>query len=98
MKKLDTSKFEKWENFRDKLLQDPKVRHEYDLLEPEYKLIGKLIELRREKNISQKELARRMGTKQSAISRMENSQLSSTLYYLSKLARALGKKLVVDFK
>ncbi|PIQ72416.1 transcriptional regulator [Candidatus Roizmanbacteria bacterium CG_4_10_14_0_2_um_filter_36_35] len=83
---------------REKLLKNPKIRKEYELLRAEYETIGKIIELRIKNKLTQKQLAEKIGTKQSAISRFEKKMINPTLYTLSQIASAFGKKLVVEFK
>ena len=51
-----------WENIKNELLNNPKVREEYNRLQPEYEIIYKLIEIRIKKNLTQKELAELLGT------------------------------------
>jgi predicted transcriptional regulator len=53
-------------------LKDPAFKREYDALEPEYAVIRAVIGKRIEKKMSQQQLARKVGTKQSAISRLES--------------------------
>lgn len=77
------------------LAKDPVLKKAYDDLEVEYALIGKLIEYRRKEGITQVELARRMGTKQSAISRFESGTENPTLDFLRRLAEAIGAKITV---
>lgn len=55
-------------------------------------IIAKLIETRTEQGITQQELADRIGTKKSAISRIENGQQNLSLDMLIKICDALGKK------
>ena len=57
-------------------------------------VIGRRIEL----NITQEELAGRMGTSASAISRIESGQHVTSVRSLERLARALGARLVVGFE
>jgi DNA-binding XRE family transcriptional regulator len=45
----------------------------------------------------QKELAEKVGTKQSAISRLENGSYNPSIEFLSKIAHALGKEIQVKF-
>ncbi len=55
--------------------------------------IGVLLQLSREQaELTQEEVAKRMGTKKSAISRIENHADNITLSTLRKYAKALGKK------
>lgn len=88
--KADMSKFPTFEEIRDKGLKDPKVKAEYDKLGPRYEIIEQLIRVRLKKGITQKQLAERMGTKQSALARFEAGNTNPTLKFIQKLARALG--------
>jgi HTH-type transcriptional regulator/antitoxin HipB len=61
--------------------------------------IGLIVkELRRKKKLTQEELARRIKTTKSAISRLENSSGGARLETLGKVAQALGKELVKKFR
>ena len=55
--------------------------------------IGVLLQLSREQaELTQEEVAKKMGTKKSAISRIKNHAENITLSTLNKYAKALGKK------
>jgi len=71
----------------------PNVKKLYDESAVEYALIGILIEKRIKGEITQKELAKRLGTKQSAISRFESGNANPTMKFLYRLADALEVKL-----
>lgn len=73
----------------------PDVKEAYDELEAEYTLISKLIEYRLKKGVTQTELAKKMGTKQSVISRFESGTENPTLEFLRKLAKAIGAKISI---
>ena len=88
----------KYQDIKSQLLKNKKVRQEYDLLEPEFMVKQKLIELRLKQKLTQAQLAKKLGTKQSSISRFENELVNPTLSFLARLSSAMGKKLVVDFK
>ncbi len=88
----------KWEDVKKELLSDPKVKKEYDRLGPEFTVISQLIELRTKRKLTQKELADKLGTKQSAIARLESGRGNPTLEFLQKTARALNKKLIIGFE
>jgi len=60
-----------WKEIKKELLFNPEVKAEYDNLAIEYELIRQVIKARKEKNITQAELAMKVGTKQSNISRLE---------------------------
>lgn len=57
-----------------------------------------VVKARTELKLTQKELAERMGDKQSNISRLESGTYNPSLEYLNKVAEALGKKLHIEFK
>ena len=76
--------------FKKKALQDPEIKAEYDRLGPEYEIIEAIIRKRLEKGMSQKQLAEKMGTKQSALSRLESGNYNPSLAFLKKVATALG--------
>ncbi|OGG35700.1 transcriptional regulator [Candidatus Gottesmanbacteria bacterium RIFOXYB1_FULL_47_11] len=78
-------------------LKDPAFKREYDALEPEYAVIRAVIGKRIEKKMSQKQLARKVGTKQSAISRLESGTSNPSVKFLQKVATALGARLSISF-
>lgn len=96
--KADISKMTKLEDLEKEWMKDPEFRREYDLLEPEFKTFEAILKLRLEKNMTQKELAEKVETKQPAISRFERNMGNPTINFLSRVAYALGKKLVVEFR
>ncbi len=85
-----------FQSYKKEALKDPEFRKEYMALEAEYKIIRLLIQKRLDKGISQKELAKKIGTKQSAISRFESGDYNPSLSFLSKLSGALGAKLKIS--
>jgi len=87
-----------WENIKANLLTDPETRKEVKELELEYALIRQIIKARIEQKISQKELAQRMGTQQSNISRLESGEYNPSLKFLKKVAESLGKELEISLK
>lgn len=81
------------EKLETELLKDPDFREEYDALEPEYELIRQIIKARAEKKMTQKQLAEKIGTKQSNIARLESGNSNPSFHFLQKVAGALDKKL-----
>lgn len=61
-----------FEAFRDEQLCDEELRREYESMEPEFSLAREVLELRRAKHLTQKELAEQMGTSQPAKARIES--------------------------
>lgn len=77
-------------------LKDPAFQKAWDSLELEYKLAGLIIQLRNEAGLSQAELARKIGTTQSAIARMESGKVVPRMESLAKIAQACGKRLEIE--
>jgi len=85
----------KWEDLEKELLSDPKVKKEYDRLAPRYAVISQLISARLKKGLTQKDVAEKLGTRQSAIARLESGNVNPTLEFLQKIAQAMGYKLSI---
>ena len=83
-------------DFKRELLRDKKAKAEYDKLEPRYGLIRQVLNARIKKNISQKTLAQKMGTKQSAIARFESGNTNPTLSFIGRLSRAMKTPLTIS--
>ncbi len=79
------------------LFEDKELKNVYDEMSPIYELKKEIIRLRIEKGLSQKELANLMGTKQSAISRLENGSYNPSVEFLNRIAHTLGKELHISF-
>ncbi len=79
------------------LLQNPEVNAEYEKLKVLYDIKREIIKLRLEQGLSQKDLAAKVGTQQSAISRLESGEYNPSIDFLNKVAHALGKELEVKF-
>jgi len=87
-----------WEKLKKELLADSDTHQEYKALEPEYEVIRQIIKARMELDMTQSELARLIGTKQSNISRLEGGDYNPSLQLLKKVARGLGKELHISFE
>ena len=85
----------KWEDLEKELLADPAVKKEYDKLAPRYAIISEIISARIKRGMTQRQIAEKMGTKQSAIARLESGNSNPSISFLEKLARALDYKLTV---
>lgn len=92
-----TSQFENVDNIIKNLLKNPDFKEEYDKLGPEYELISKIIDARIKNKLTQKEIAKRMGTKQSAIARLESGNANPTIQFIQKLATALNTSITLSF-
>ena len=85
-----------YKQLKTKLLKDKEIRKSYEALKPEFTLIEMIIRQRIENGLTQKELAKKIGTKQSAISRLESGTYNPTLSFLQKTADALGAKVKIS--
>ena len=88
-------------NFREHLneqMKNPNFAREYNALGPEYEIIRQIIKARAEQNITQKELANKIGIKQSNISRLESGNYNPSLDFLQKVAEGLGKQLHIELR
>ncbi len=86
-----------WKEFKKELLKDPEFKKEYEKLEPEYRIIRQILALRRKKNLTQEQLAKLTGAKQSSIARIESGRHNPSLRLLEKIAEALDTELDVRF-
>lgn len=83
---------------KQELENDVALREEFNNLQPEYEIISKLIEARLEFGLTQKELAKKCGIKQSNISRLESGKSNPTIKFLQKIASALDAELFIEFR
>lgn len=87
-------------NFRETLneqLKDPEFKKEWDALEPEFQIIQAMLDTRKEKDITQKQLAEITGIPQADISRLENGNANPSLKTLQRLAAGMGMQLKLEF-
>lgn len=85
-------------DLKEELFESEEVKEEYDRLNVIYEIKKQIIKYRIENDLTQKELADKIGTKQSAISRLENDDYNPSVEFLDKVAKALDKKLEIRFK
>lgn len=69
-----------------------------ELERPEMQIARALVQVRREKHITQQQLAEKTGIAQADISRLENGNSNPSLRTLQRLADGLGMKIEVGFK
>lgn len=84
-----------FEEMKSDMLKDEEFKIEYEKLKPRYEAIEQIIRARKEQNITQAELAKRVGTQRSNISRLESGNYNPSLDFLAKIAESLGKKISV---
>ena len=86
----------KWEVLEKELLSDVATKKEFDKLAPRYAVISQLIKARIKNKMTQFDVAKKVGTKQSAIARLESGNVNPSLEFLQKIAQVMGYKLTVQ--
>lgn len=83
------------EELKQKALQRDDVREAYDALDEEFSCLDEFLKARMKSGLTQADIARRMGTTQSAIARLEtgNGKHSPSISTLRKYAASLGYRL-----
>ena len=86
----------KFEEVHNRLIKDEEFKVEYENLKPRYELIAQIIDARSQLNITQEELAQRVGTQKSNISRFESGSYNPSLDFITKIARSLNKEIHIS--
>ncbi len=86
-----------FDEFLKESLKNPKIKAEYERQQPEFAVIQAVINARVKKGITQEQLAKKLGTKQSAIARLESGRANPSIAFLKKLAQALNSNLQIKF-
>ncbi len=84
-------------DFIDEQLQDPKFKEKYDALEPEFTVKQAIIDARKNRGMTQKELSEATGISQADISRLENGSGNPSIKTLQRIAKALQLTLKIEF-
>ena len=87
------------EELKRRAMEDPAVRAAYEELEPEFALLASMLEARRRAGMTQPEVAAKMGTQPSAVTRLEGAIVSGkhspSLETLRRYAEAVGGRLEI---
>lgn len=87
-----------FDSIKNELMLDEEFKVEYDRLQPRYEVISQIIKARKEQNMTQAELAKRVGTQKSNISRLESGNYNPSLDFLIKVTQSLGKELKITIQ
>ena len=87
-----------WDTHKKILMKDPEFRKALKETELEYQIARNIIKARIEKGLTQQQLAKKLNTKQSVISRVENAKTIPSLSFLKRLAEAFNTSLKIQFK
>lgn len=80
-------------------MKNPEFRKAWRDLDPEFELLESMIKAREKAGLTQAELARKIGTKQPALSRLERGGFrKATVETLKKIADATNARLVVKLE
>jgi ribosome-binding protein aMBF1 (putative translation factor) len=86
-----------WDHIKAEWPDTPARRRGYEKAGRSIRLAMEIHALREKRGLSQRELAERLGTTQSAIARLEAGNVSPSLPTLDKVAAALDVELIVSF-
>lgn len=81
---------------QEKCESEPEFKKAWDESREEYRLIGEMIALRKQQQLTQSELAERIGSKQQVISRIEKKENSPSLKTFCNILDVLGYKLIIE--
>lgn len=94
-KKLKATDFS---DYLEQQLRDREIKKHYQTYGKQLELAYQILQLRKKSNISQKELAKKIGTTQSNVARMEGGRQNFTVETLEKIARTFNKGLTISIR
>jgi ribosome-binding protein aMBF1 (putative translation factor) len=80
------------------MAESAEYREAYEALESEFVLVDALIRARTRAHLSQAEVATRMGTTESVVSRLESGRVKPSTRTLERYAKATGHKLKISLE
>ena len=86
-----------FKDYRNAQLADPQVHAAYETLAEAYRIARAIIEARVQSQMTQEELAVRMGTTQSVIARLESGRTMPSTRTLVRIAKATGTAFCPQF-
>jgi ribosome-binding protein aMBF1 (putative translation factor) len=86
-----------WDKTKQKLMKNPAFRREYEASRPEFEIARAIIRARIKNKLTQAQLAKKLKTRQSVISRFESMNTTPSLSFLKRLAAALNLTLRIEF-
>jgi len=87
-----------WKIHKKQLLKNPEFKKALEESRVEYEIARAIIMARTKHNLTQKQLAQKLKTQQSVISRVENAQTTASLSFLQRLASVFGGKVKITFE
>jgi predicted transcriptional regulator len=80
------------------MMNDPEYAKHYKEQEEEFSIARELIRARTKSGLTQEEVARRMGTTQSAVARMESGKPLPSIRSLKRYAQATASKVKISLE
>jgi ribosome-binding protein aMBF1 (putative translation factor) len=78
--------------------KSPSFRQAYDALEEEYAIAGAFIAARARAKLTQEQVAKRMGTTQAVVARLESGRAKPSTRTLERFAAATGHRVKIQFE
>ena len=85
------------EEVEKELFKDKEFKREYDKLRPQYEIISKIIGMRIEQNLTQAQLAKKIGISRSTMSKIESGERVPSWDFMQKFADYMGKTVHIEF-
>lgn len=85
----------KLKELKKRFMEDPEFQEESARVDEEYALVEALVRARAAAKLTQADVARRLGTTRSAITRLEGGRVSPSFATLRRYAEATGARLTV---
>lgn len=97
MNKNTVKKTMDFQSYLNEQLKDAKVKKQYHAVGKQLEIAYQILQLRKKQGISQTELAKKIGTTQSNVARIESGQQNVTTETLQKIATAFRRDLRIEF-
>ncbi len=92
-------KYVNYDEYKKKVFKEqPEIKEMYEALSFKYQLINALIDYRKKHNLTQTELAKRLGIKQQALSRFERGKINPRIDFIERILDFLGYTVVLKKK
>ena len=86
-----------FDDMLEKQMKDEEFKKEYEAIQPELDVIRAIVDARISQNLTQRELAERIGINQADISKLENGTRNPSVNLLKRLADGMGMTLKIEF-
>ena len=93
----DINRSRPFDEYRQEQLRNPEFAAIFYALEPEFQIARQVLRLRLIHGLSQAELAKRVGTAQPNLSRLERATINPSLSFLQRVATALNAEIEIHF-